>query len=370
MGTAYLTPMRAFLLLPLLFVLAASDVRLPAPVDPAGYEVHDRAKVELGRLLFYDRVLSGDYRVSCASCHHHRQASSNGFLVATDDRPALDPRAAGAFLSEYRKLNPSADHAPSLFNLGHRSFDALFHDRRVRRKDGCIVSPLDDDLPDGIESLLAAQALVPAVTTGEQAGNGHGNALERATEMGRDAAFRLLEDRIADLSDYRPYFEAAYPGVTQGGGRIRIHHVANAIGAFVATEWRADDSPFDRHLRGRAVITGEAKRGMDLFHGTAGCAACHANAFGTDGRIHPAITPSPRFAAVRTPSLRNVARTGPWGHFGRYDTLDALLAAHAPKVEADERAALIVFLKTMTDEASLKGRLGPPKEVPSYLALD
>ena len=340
------------------------------PIDQAGYETHDEAKVELGRLLFYDRVLSGDYRVSCASCHHHRQASSNGFLLTDDDRPALDPRAAGAFLSEYRKLNPSADHAPTLFNLGHRSFDALFHDRRVRREEGRIVTPLDDDLPPGIESLLAAQALVPAVTTGEQAGNGHGNELERATKESRAAAFRLLENRIADLPDYRPHFERAYPDIELGIGRIRIHHVANAIGAFVATEWRADDSLFDRHLRGQATITGEAKRGMDLFHGSAGCAACHANAFGTDGRVHPAIAPSPKFGAVRTPALRNVVRTGPWGHFGRYDTLDTLLAAHAPETKPDERAALIAFLKTMTDEASLKGRLGPPREVPSYLALD
>ena len=347
--------------------LASLSAALPSPASDADFAAHPEAQVELGRLLFYDRVLSGDFRVSCASCHHHRQGSSNGYPVGDERAREPDARAAAEALADYRNLNPSADHAPPLFNLGHRSVAALFHDRRVRKENGRIVSPLGDDLPAGVASILAAQALVPAVTTGEQIGNGHGNDLERAAASDRRAVFRELERRLADLPDYAPHFAAAY-GV--GPADIRIHHVANAIAAFVATEWRADDAPFDRHLRDGPLLGGAAREGMDLFYGSAGCATCHAGPFGSDGRVHPAVRPSRRFAAVRTPMLRNVARTGPWGHMGRFETLFGFLAAHAPRASGRERAALLAFLDTLTDEASLRGRLGPPAAVPSGLVLD
>ena len=356
-------------LLPLLFVLlllaASGGPTLPDPARDADFQAHPAAQVELGRLLFYDRVLSGDYRVSCASCHHHRQASSNGYALGADGRSEPDVRAAAGALADYQRLNPSADHAPPLFNLGHASVTALFHDRRVRRENGRIVSPLGDDLPAGIESVLAAQALVPAVTTGEQVGQGHGNDLERLGD--RAAVFRQLERRLADLPDYAPRFRAAFDAEPAD---IRIHHVANAIAAFVATEWRADDAPFDRHLRGEAALAGPAREGMALFYGPLGCTACHAGPFGSDGKVHPAVRASEKFAAVRTPMLRNVARTGPWGHMGRFETLPGFLVAHAPNTSEGERAALLAFLASLTDERSLRGRLGPPAKVPSGLVLD
>ena len=357
-------------LLPLLALAAALlGATLPPPARDAEFRSHPRAKVELGRLLFYDRVLSGDFRVSCASCHHHRQASSNGVPLADDAGREPDERAAAEALADYRRLNPSADHAPPLFNLGHRSVTALFHDRRVRREGDRIVSPLGDDLPAGIESVLAVQALVPAVTTGEQVGNGHGNALERLASRDRRAVFRELERRLAGLPDYAPLFRAAYPRVREPAD-IRIHHVANAIAAFVATEWRADDSPFDRYLRGKSSLTERQREGLDLFYGSAGCATCHAGPFGSDGRVYPAVRASAKFAAIRTPMLRNVVRTGPWGHGGRFETLPSFLAAHVPETSADERAALLAFLRSLTDERSLSGRLGPPAAVPSGLVLD
>ena len=350
-----------------MLILAAAS--LPPPAREADFQAHPAAKVELGRLLFHDRVLSGDYRVSCASCHHHGRASSNGFPLTGGAGREPDARAAAGALSDYRRLDPSADHAPPLFNLGHSSVTALFHDRRVRREGNRIVSPLGDDLPAGIESILAAQALVPAVTTGEQVGNGHGNALERLAAADRRQVFGELERRLADLPDYLPPFRAAFPAI-ETPHDIRIHHVANAIAAFVATEWRADDAPFDRHLRGEDVLTAPQRVGLALFYGPAGCDACHAGPFGSDGEVHRAVKASAKFVAVKTPMLRNVARTGPWGHAGRFETLDGFLAAHAPERTVEERAVLRTFLEALTDPRSLAGRLGPPEAVPSGLVLD
>ena len=71
----------------------------------------------------------------------------------------------------YNALKPSARHAPALFNLGAKGFDKLFHDGRVERQtDGSITTGSDVPLPDGVESVLAAQALFPAIAKDELAG--------------------------------------------------------------------------------------------------------------------------------------------------------------------------------------------------------
>ncbi|MCB1033805.1 MAG: hypothetical protein KDD47_08230, partial [Acidobacteria bacterium] len=127
---------------------------------------------------------------------------------------------------------------------------------------------------------------------------------------------------------------------------------------------RSDDSPFDRFLRGdEEALTQEQQAGMRLFYGEAGCSGCHSGTFQTDHEFHaiamPQIGPgkgdghdvaywqSTGFFtyiedhgrggvsgdqeedyAFRTPSLRNVAVTGPWGHAGTFDSLEAVVRHH------------------------------------------
>lgn len=351
---------------------------LPVLLGADRFAPVDDAKARLGRLLFYDKVLSGDFAVSCGTCHDHARASSNGALLEGAE-PIRDEMAIGG-LTAYERLKPSAEHAPTLFNLGHESVDALFYDGRIERlPDGRWRTPLDGSLPEGLDSILAVQALFPAVTTGEQAGNGHGNELEAALAQDRREAWDLLAARVRDLPPYRPHFEAAFPGKP-----IDIVSIANAIGAFVASEWRADDSRYDRFLRGEASLSAEEERGRALFFGAGNCASCHSGPFmgggfhdagfpdGTvaePGRVAVSGDPTDR-GAIRTPQLRNVTRTGPWGHGGTFDTLESLLRAHAPTLDRRQRADMLDFLETLTDEASLRGRLGKPGEVPSGLAID
>ena len=153
---------------------------------------------------------------------------------------------------------------------------------------------------------------------------------------------------------------AAYPEI-QSVADITYVHAANAIAAFEATAWRFDDSPFDRHLRGdRRAMSPSARRGMRVFHGEAKCARCHSGRFQTDQSFHaiamPQIGPGKgdnldgyadgrddfgrervtgrtrdRFK-FRTPTLRNVALTAPYGHTGAYNTLEAVVRHHLDPV--------------------------------------
>ena len=242
------------------------------------------------------------------------------------------------------------------------------------------------------------------------------------------------------MPEYRQRFEAVYPEIA-AGREIAFTDISNAIAAFIAFEWRADQSPFDAYLRAEAELPPDAALGLQLFYGEAGCATCHSGALLTDHGFHamgqPQLGPgkAERFEghqkdigrmrvtgrtedayAFRTPSLRNVARTGPWGHAGAYADLGDFLRQHAdpaaglsaytaqavlpdlpgtkadwtiletdatrdeilaavaarPSVRLDdaEVAALIAFLGALTDEAAIAGRLGIPATVPSGLPVE
>jgi cytochrome c peroxidase len=198
--------------------------------------------------------------------------------------------------------------------------------------------------------------MFPAISPDEMAGQYFENHVSRTVRegiiTGPGGAWELLAKRVAAVPGYRAMFAAAVPGVAEGR-EIGFTDIANAIGAFIAFEWRSDDSAFDRHLRGEAPLGGAAAAGLELFYGKAGCGTCHSGPFQTDHRFHamgqPQIGPGSgapfepqdrdegRFRvtndpadryAFRTPSLRNVALTAPNGHAGAYAALPGFLRAH------------------------------------------
>ncbi|MEO0920482.1 MAG: cytochrome-c peroxidase, partial [Pseudomonadota bacterium] len=141
------------------------------------------------------------------------------------------------------------------------------------------------------------------------------------------------------------------------GQPIQFTDVSNAISAFVAFEFRSDDSAFDAFLREGEGLSTEAAKGMELFYGEAGCGECHTGQLLTDFDFHAMgdlqIGPgkSARFEShnrdigrarvtnddadlykFRTPSLRNVALNAPYGHVGAIDDLAVYLQHHtAPR---------------------------------------
>ncbi|MEP5089594.1 MAG: cytochrome-c peroxidase, partial [Paracoccaceae bacterium] len=140
---------------------------------------------------------------------------------------------------------------------------------------------------------------------------------------------------------------------------LHFSDISNAIAAFIAFEWRADNSPFDQYLRDGTPLSKEAENGMKLFYGKANCASCHSGQFQTDHQFHaiamPQIGPgkAARFEShhrdegrarvtgdpgdlyrFRTPSLRNVTATAPYGHSGAYATLEGVVRHHLDPVQS------------------------------------
>jgi cytochrome c peroxidase len=316
--------------------------------------------VELGRQLFFDKILSGSFNIACATCHHPFAGTGDGLSLSVGEgaRGTGIVRDTGAGIDAIRERVPR--NAPALFNLGAREFRTLFHDGRVapdRHAPSGFASPAGAALPPGLDNVLAVQAMFPVTSGTEMAGQpGENPVADAAALEDLPAVWELLAARLRQVDDYVEQFVAAFDDVSVAAD-ITFVHAANAIAAFEAAAWRADDSPFDRFLRGdRLALSATEKHGMRLFYGRVGCSDCHAGALQTDhsfraiampqvgpgkgdgtggyedfgrGRVTGKAADRYRF---RVPSLRNVALTAPYGHAGAYDTLDAVVRHHLDPV--------------------------------------
>ncbi|ASM71097.1 MULTISPECIES: cytochrome-c peroxidase [Roseobacteraceae] len=418
-------------------VAVAGD--LPAP--DAVFPKVEMPQIELGRLLFYDPILSGGKTVSCATCHHPRHATGDGVSLGLGDGAAgLGPERKVDVTNTPEDRIPR--NAPALFNVGAVEYRSFFHDGRLEvdeTRAGGIRTPLGLEMEQGFASLLSAQTMFPVLSGDEMAGHLGESDVSKAVRQGLltgpGGAWDILAQRVAGIPEYRAMFDDVI-----GQKPVYFHDISDAIAAFVAFEWRATDSDFDKSLRGEAELTRAQAHGRDLFYGKAGCANCHSGLFQTDHDFHaiamPQIGPGKRAAfesgaadegrmrvtgnpadafKFRTPSLRNVVHTLPYGHAGVYAQLEDVIRHHlnpekhlvdydpaqailpdlagtvdttvmddptevARIAAANELtpsalthgqvAAIIAFLGALTDTASLDGQLGVPATVPSGLPVD
>ncbi|MEM9013181.1 MAG: cytochrome c peroxidase [Pseudomonadota bacterium] len=403
----------------------------------------DAEETAIGRLLFYDPILSGNRNISCGTCHHHDHASGDGLALGVGEggKGVGEERSTGAGAHRIEQRVPR--NAPALFNLGARQVTTLFHDGRLTIAEtyaNGFDSPAEEALPDGLASILAAQALFPITSETEMAGSPGENDISFAAGSDITRAWAEIAKRVRTIPAYGTRL-AAVNGFDDAA-EVTIVEIANALGAFVASEWRSFDSPYDRFLAGEASLPADAMRGLDLFFGAAGCGTCHSGPLLTDQRFHalalphfgpgrtrpfdPYVRDVGRMAETdrledayrfRTPSLRNVALTAPYGHNGAYATLEGIVRHHLDPVAAfdawtetevalpaadwlaiedfvaledrrerarlraavdiapvaltdGEVADLVAFLNALTGAESVKGRLGRPETVPSGLPVD
>jgi cytochrome c peroxidase len=406
---------------------------------PEDYIAIDMDQARIGQLLFYDKILSGNQNISCGTCHHHDHAGTDGLSLGIGEGgTGVGPlRTAGVGADRIRKRIPR--NAPALWNLGHRSIDVLFHDGRLSVSDiygNGFNSPAQEWLPEGLDHILAAQALFPLTAQFEMAGNPRENEIAGAIHDRIDTAWPILAKRVRTIPAYGEMFVAAFDHISTPE-EVTIVEIGNALGAFIAAEWQSADSPYDAWLMGAALPV-TAERGRVLFFQTLRCASCHTGPLFTDQQFHalglPAFGPGrtrpwdpmPRDVGrmgksdrledayrFRTPSLRNVALTGPYGHNGAYPTLGSMIRHHAGQaywtpemaqlpdvpwlaaadfairedaleiarqagqrdlqpfaISDQELADLTAFLHALTGETALTRPLGRPHTVPSGLPVD
>lgn len=416
----------------------ADDV--PEPVTHADFAPVDMDLALLGRDLFFDPLLSGNLNISCATCHHPSMGTTDSMSLSLGEgAEALGPDRH--VTTRNRPVARIARNAPGLFNLGAFDVRSLMLDGRVEADPDApfgIRMPPGRDLQRPVPSVLAAQALLPLSDPDQMAGHPGENAVADAVAAGNysgpGGAWFIVTSRVANNPTYAERFTAVL-----GNRPLDITDIGRALADYIGHEFMAIDSPFDRYLAGDKTALDEAQtRGMELFYGPAGCAACHSGALQTDHGFHSIGMPQmgPGLVAethvdlgrgavtgleednyrFRTPSLRNVTQTAPYGHDGAYATLDGVVRHHldpfgalgsydrsqarlhdvtlddgdwtvmdnfdevmriamsaeiAPVSLTDPQIAdLVAFLDALTDPGAGKDRLGPPDRLPSGLPLD
>lgn len=349
--------------------LSALPQTAPAPADnPSTPE-----KVELGRLLFWDPILSGTLEVSCATCHDPDFAYAAPLdlpIGVTGIGSGAHRRFSGASQVPFTRRN-----SPALVNVGFAGLDEF------GRVDPATAQLFWDIRVQGLER----QAFIPMRTFEEM----------RGASSPEDEAVDAAVARIAAIEEYRTRFAAAFGGHAP----ITAENLGRALASFERTLVAAN-TPFDRYMRGdTAALTAVERRGMDAFVG-AGCVNCHRGAMFSDYKIHALGVPeNPKLQqpdsgvhgtyGFRTPSLRNLASTAPYMHNGMLPTLEAVLDFYR-RFEGDSRQPLnphmppgelafqlgdlaigksgpdiIAFLATLNDDGYDRRR---PERVPSGLA--
>lgn len=398
--------------------------------SPAAPIVANRAQVELGRLLFFDKELSGNRNISCGTCHTP--------LFATGDGISLSIGQGGTGLGPARQPNDAdiiARNAPVIFN--RNLVDVQFFDGRVQRHaDGSLTTPAGQDLLPGVSDALAAVNMFPATDRSEMRGRrgDAGNELAQRADDDLRGIWSDLIARIVAIPEYVDRLRAAYPEA-ESVSDFTFAHAANALAAFQTDAFSALDSRFDRYLDGdRLALSEQEKRGAILFFGEAGCAGCHGGPLLSDFEFHnraiPQLgpgkgdgpgglfdfgrgretgRPADRFQ-FRTPPLRNVAVSGPWFHDGaiadleaavrheldcvssaraydpgqlapgfaalyQADQMEEILAAIDPleaepvSLRDDQTADLVAFLGSLTSERIVEFGSEIPDRVPSGLPV-
>jgi len=254
----------------------------------------DASKINLGRQLFEDPILSIDSSISCASCHKSQFALADNLTVS----PGVEGRLG-------------VRNSPSLLNIGYQPYF----------------------MREGGVPTLEMQILVPIQEHNEMAFN-----------------MVLLANRLNQDSTYKKLFLQAF------NDSATAYTITRSIAQYERT-LIYKDADIDAYISGdNNAITPSAKRGMELFYGAANCSKCHSGTLFTDYSFHNNGTSvldgdygrgqltldSSDFYTFKVPSLRNAALTAPFMHDGSVATLeDVLLQYNAGGTLHDYQSLLI-----------------------------
>ncbi|MGP1990966.1 cytochrome-c peroxidase [Zobellia laminariae] len=330
-------------------------------------------KEALGKLLFYDPILSGNKDVACTTCHH----PDNGYAEFLDI--SIGPNATG--LGTRRKFNASNDipfvkrNAQTIINSAYNGMDAFGN-----------YEPSEATMfwDDRVKS-LEKQALEPIKAFEEMRGHG----------FAEDSILQIVVDRLKDIPEYQKLFASAF----NEPDAVSVINLAKAIAAFERS-LVTNNSRFDQYMRGdqEAILISE-KEGFELFK-SVGCVNCHNGPMFSDYKMHVLGTPindkleQPDAGfkdtfAFRTPTLRNLRFTPPYMHNGSLSSLKKVLEFYEDIANGKERnehvsvqkydpfvreldlsvkemSQIISFLNTLNDTDFDKTI---PERVPSGLAV-
>ena len=261
-------------------------------------------KVALGRMLFWDPILSGERDVACATCHHPDFGYADG--------RALSVGVGGNGLGPARVAAAEAPHVAARNAM--TVLDTAWNGLNVR---GEVPGPADAPMFwDNRALSLEGQASGPLLNLDEM----------RGTHVGEAQLFPEIVRRLAETPEYVALFDAAF-----GSATVTEAAIVRAIATFERT-LVTHGSSFDRYMQGDETAMSSAQQRGLVELVARGCTRCHSGPMFSDFRMHmlqPGPGPHGNHGGggtpggfMRTASLRNVTRTAPYFEDGSLATLD------------------------------------------------
>jgi cytochrome c peroxidase len=307
------------------------------PYPPDNPRVTDR--IELGRLLFFDPVLSGEKDVSCGTCHHPDFSFADGrqFAAGVSGTGLGPSRALGQSAVSGLPIQQTPRNTQSILNtaFAHDEFGQSSHE-----------APL---FWDGRAIGLEGQAFFPLAGRDEMRGDAFpGNELQAAS-----VAVDSIVARLRKIPVYVTLFQSAFPleasalGSNPAEEIVTASTLRRAVAAY-ERELVTRDSPYDRFASGDdEALSPTQMDGLEVFFSQGKCFLCHAPpTFGSFGYFVTGTPPAGIGGDVipgddtgreehtgqlvdryrfRAPALRNIERTGPYMHAGVFDTLEEVV---------------------------------------------
>ncbi|WP_282049464.1 cytochrome-c peroxidase [Maribacter aquivivus] len=288
-----------------------NDIYLPLPeiVEEPKDNISNAEKIRLGKLLFYDPILSGNKDVACVTCHH----PNFGYAEPLDISIGVN----GVGLGLKRKFkNP--DSVNFVKRNANTILNTAYNGITIKGQYHAKNAPMFWDLR---EKGLEAQALIPIQTLEEM----------RGTIIGEDEILDVIIARLQSTPEYVALFEKAF----LSENTINKKNLAKAIAAFERS-LITPNSRFDKYVQGdENALSLAEKDGFNLFK-KAKCNSCHSGPMFSDYKMHILSvddntkldfldTGIDSTYAFRTPSLRNLRYTAPYMHNGSLQDLQAVL---------------------------------------------
>jgi cytochrome c peroxidase len=327
-ATSVISPALALAVRTLAVSKGFSPLAGPKPVRPN--------LVRLGRMLAFDKILSGNRDISCMTCHLPELGTGDARSLS------IGQGATGLGLDRIHPQNAFIPrNAPSLFNL--HALTSLFWDGRVSTDaSGSFHTPAGAQLSNAMTAVLefgpaSALPLFPVLSREEMRAFS-GNELAAIADDQRPAIWEALMARLGAIPEYRTLFEDAYPGTPFAD--MTFAHASNAIAGFILSELTFNETPWDNFLRGAdKAMTDAQLQGAQTFLSIR-CSLCHNGSAFTDNQFHnvavaqvgpgqgDGVSRNDDFGRMRvtglstdqyrfrTTPLRNVGLTGPYGHDG------------------------------------------------------
>ena len=281
---------------------------LPAEVIAPADNPTTPERVALGRLLFWDPILSGQQDVACATCHHPAFGYADGLDLSIGTHGiGLGSARTFAAGEPVRRVKRNSQ---TILNVAFNGLRAKSSDSAVG-----VDAPMFWDLR--VRS-LEAQALEPIKALEEMRGDTYAE----------DRALSEVVRRLSANAEYRAMFARAFGGSSP----VSVQNLGRALAAFQRTLVTVQ-SPFDRYMRGdSSALTAQQVRGLERFQ-SIGCVNCHSGPMFSDFSPHVLGVPDNQKLsetdagvntshAFRTASLRNLGATAPYMHNGVFRTLD------------------------------------------------